>query len=198
MTSCASSRVRCARDGCQAWAHRRAASENCVRRWLARTLVPSRPFEALIRLLLVGEGLAPETLQLELFDTRGRVYARLDLAWPSVKLAVEADVVRLTTHCQPSTAIGSEPTISNWSLDDSAVHVGRHGSTTRVDCRAGPAHAEPGNRRYGLRTTTFSRLGDLPAERQSRTGAGAPSRSASCTLRRSAACTPATVNMPSS
>ena len=46
--------------------------------------------ETLLRLLLVRAGLPPETLQLEL--TRdGYCYARLDLAWPSQMLAVEAD-----------------------------------------------------------------------------------------------------------
>jgi hypothetical protein len=49
------------------------------------------PFETRIRIRLVRAGLAPETLQFELFTTDGRVYARLDMAWPSVKLAVEAD-----------------------------------------------------------------------------------------------------------
>ena len=48
-------------------------------------------FETLLRLLLVRAGLAPEALQLELFEKNGRVYARLDLAWPRAKVAVEAD-----------------------------------------------------------------------------------------------------------
>jgi hypothetical protein len=47
--------------------------------------------ETIVRLLLVRAGLAPETLQLRLFDHDGRCYARLDLAWPSRMLAVEAD-----------------------------------------------------------------------------------------------------------
>ncbi len=48
-------------------------------------------FETLVRLLLVRAGLAPETLQLEVFDKNGRLYARLDMAWPSVKVGLEAD-----------------------------------------------------------------------------------------------------------
>ena len=48
-------------------------------------------FETLVRLLLVRAGLAPETLQLEVFDQNGRLYARLDMAWPSVKVGLEAD-----------------------------------------------------------------------------------------------------------
>ena len=47
-------------------------------------------FETLVRLLLVRAGLAPETLQLEVFDQNGRLYARLDMAWPSVKVGLEA------------------------------------------------------------------------------------------------------------
>jgi very-short-patch-repair endonuclease len=49
------------------------------------------PFETRLRIRLVLADLAPETLQFELFTAGGRVYARLDMAWPSVKLAVEAD-----------------------------------------------------------------------------------------------------------
>lgn len=48
-------------------------------------------FETLVRLLLVRAGLAPETLQLKVFDQNGRLYARLDMAWPSVKVGLEAD-----------------------------------------------------------------------------------------------------------
>jgi very-short-patch-repair endonuclease len=48
-------------------------------------------FETLVRLLLVRAGLAPETLQLKVFDKNGRLYARLDMAWPSVKVGLEAD-----------------------------------------------------------------------------------------------------------
>jgi hypothetical protein len=48
-------------------------------------------FETLLRLLLVRAGVAPEALQYEVYDVAGRLCARLDLAWPSVRLAVEAD-----------------------------------------------------------------------------------------------------------
>jgi hypothetical protein len=48
-------------------------------------------FETLVRLLLVRAGLAPEALQLKVFGKDGRVYARLDMAWPSVKVGLEAD-----------------------------------------------------------------------------------------------------------
>jgi hypothetical protein len=47
--------------------------------------------ETLLRLLLVRAGVAPEVLQLELFTYDGRCYARLDMAWTSRRLAVEAD-----------------------------------------------------------------------------------------------------------
>ena len=49
------------------------------------------PLETLLRLLFVRAGLAPEALQHEVRDNAGRVLARLDMAWPSVRLAVEAD-----------------------------------------------------------------------------------------------------------
>lgn len=47
--------------------------------------------ESHLRLLLVRAGIGPETLQLELFTPNGINYARLDMAWPSRMLAVEAD-----------------------------------------------------------------------------------------------------------
>ena len=50
------------------------------------------PLETYIRLLLVRAGLAPEVLQHELFYVAGQPpYARFDLAWPSVRLAIEVD-----------------------------------------------------------------------------------------------------------
>jgi very-short-patch-repair endonuclease len=48
-------------------------------------------FETLLRLLLVRAGFPPEDLQFKVFTEDGREVARLDLAWPSIKLAVEAD-----------------------------------------------------------------------------------------------------------
>jgi hypothetical protein len=48
-------------------------------------------FETLVRLLLVRAGLAPEELQVKVYDKDGRVYARLDMAWPSAKVGLEAD-----------------------------------------------------------------------------------------------------------
>jgi very-short-patch-repair endonuclease len=39
----------------------------------------------------VSAGLPPGSLQFEVFGSDSRVLARLDLAWPSVKLAIEAD-----------------------------------------------------------------------------------------------------------
>jgi hypothetical protein len=48
------------------------------------------PLETLIRLLLVEAGIGPEELQ-HPFWLGGPGHARLDMAWPSVRLAVEAD-----------------------------------------------------------------------------------------------------------
>lgn len=71
------------------------AAERMPRRLrTALTLADKRSestFETLVRLLLVRAGLAPETLQLKVFDKNGRLYARLDMAWPSVKVGLEAD-----------------------------------------------------------------------------------------------------------
>ena len=47
-------------------------------------------FETLVRLVLVRGGVPPETLQFQVRED-GRVRFRLDFAWPSLKLAVEAD-----------------------------------------------------------------------------------------------------------
>ncbi len=67
-------------------------SQRKLRAALAQTDHRSEsPFETRLRVRLVRADLAPETLQFELLAADGRVYARLDMAWPSVKLAVEAD-----------------------------------------------------------------------------------------------------------
>jgi very-short-patch-repair endonuclease len=47
--------------------------------------------ETYLRLLLVRAGLPPEVLQHRLFSRDGVCFARLDFAWPSCRLAVEAD-----------------------------------------------------------------------------------------------------------
>jgi len=49
------------------------------------------PLETKLRLLLVRAGLPPEALQLRLFTKDGVCFARVDFAWPSCRLAVEAD-----------------------------------------------------------------------------------------------------------
>ncbi len=46
--------------------------------------------ETLLRLLLVRAGLAPEELQFKVFRPDGS-FVRLDFAWPSLRLAIEAD-----------------------------------------------------------------------------------------------------------
>jgi very-short-patch-repair endonuclease len=47
--------------------------------------------ETRLRLILVMAGLPPEALQFQLFTVDGHCYARLDIAWPSRRVAVEAD-----------------------------------------------------------------------------------------------------------
>jgi hypothetical protein len=48
-------------------------------------------FETLLRLLLVRAGIPPEELQFSVYGENGHEVARVDIAWPSHKLAVEAD-----------------------------------------------------------------------------------------------------------
>jgi very-short-patch-repair endonuclease len=47
-------------------------------------------FETLLRLVLIRGGVPPETLQFKIWKN-GLVRFRLDFAWPSLELAVEAD-----------------------------------------------------------------------------------------------------------
>ena len=72
-----------------------ASSARRTRKFLAAlSLADARsesPLETLLRLLLVRAGLPPEALQHRVLDGNGRVLARLDMAWPSIGLAVEAD-----------------------------------------------------------------------------------------------------------
>ncbi len=60
----------------------------------ALTLADARSESALetrLRLVLVRAGLAPEVLQLNVLDRTGKWIARVDMAWPSRRLVVEAD-----------------------------------------------------------------------------------------------------------
>jgi very-short-patch-repair endonuclease len=47
------------------------------------------PMETLLRLLLLDSGLPAAQPQFEVRDSRGRLIARVDLAWPRIRLAVE-------------------------------------------------------------------------------------------------------------
>jgi very-short-patch-repair endonuclease len=49
------------------------------------------PLETRLRLLLTRAGLAPETLQHKVVEEDGYVVARLDMAWPTLRLGIEAD-----------------------------------------------------------------------------------------------------------
>ena len=76
-------------------------------------------FETRLRLLLVRADLAPEELQWKLLDEKGVLYARLDFAWPSRMLAVEAD--GRETHDKPEALYGDRPrqnlvTLDGWKV----------------------------------------------------------------------------------
>ncbi|GHJ51048.1 hypothetical protein Nm8I071_03550 [Nonomuraea sp. TT08I-71] len=49
------------------------------------------PMETRLRLLLLDAGLGPLTAQHDVHDARGRFVARVDLAWPALRVAVEYD-----------------------------------------------------------------------------------------------------------
>lgn len=49
------------------------------------------PMETRLRLLLLDAGLGPLTAQHDVHDVRGRFVARVDLAWPALRVAVEYD-----------------------------------------------------------------------------------------------------------
>ncbi|TYB36379.1 DUF559 domain-containing protein [Micromonospora sp. AP08] len=49
------------------------------------------PMETRLRLLLLDAGLGPLTAQHDVHDARGRFIARVDLAWPALRVAVEYD-----------------------------------------------------------------------------------------------------------
>lgn len=57
---------------------------------MARTRVES-PRETQLRLVIVGAGLPEPGCNLEVFDDDGTFIARLDLAWPELKVAAEYD-----------------------------------------------------------------------------------------------------------
>lgn len=69
-----------------------AARLRIIRRALELADVRSESvLETRLRLILIAAGLAPEALQLRLLRPDGSCLARLDFAWSSCKLAVEAD-----------------------------------------------------------------------------------------------------------
>ena len=72
--------------------------------------------ETRCRLLLVRAGVGPEELQLRLFNEAGICYARLDMAWPSHHLALEADGKE--THDQPEALFKDRRRQNSVSLDD--------------------------------------------------------------------------------
>jgi hypothetical protein len=76
------------------------------------------PLETLIRLLLVDAEIGPEELQYPVW-VGGPGYARLDLAWPSVLVAVEADGRMYHDDPEPlyrDRAKGNAATISRWRI----------------------------------------------------------------------------------
>jgi very-short-patch-repair endonuclease len=77
---------------------------NGVRRlgswWLAVDGRSESALETRLRVLLSDAGIPPEEVQYRVRDNFGNVFARLDLAWPSRRLCVEADGVGV--HSQPT------------------------------------------------------------------------------------------------
>jgi hypothetical protein len=62
------------------------------RPWLAEADGRSEsPLETHVRLILTDAGLPPEELQYRIFDEEGAFVARVDMAWPSRGVCVEAD-----------------------------------------------------------------------------------------------------------
>jgi very-short-patch-repair endonuclease len=53
------------------------------------------PLETRLRLILTRAGLPPESLQFNVRNEFGRVVARVDMAWPSLRLGIEADGVEV-------------------------------------------------------------------------------------------------------
>ncbi len=77
------------------------------------------PLETLLRLLLTRAGLAPEELQWKLYDDNGLLYARLDLAWPSVMVSIEADGRRYHDELEPvysDRSRGNAVGIDGWTV----------------------------------------------------------------------------------
>ncbi|MBX6751672.1 MAG: hypothetical protein IRY85_18780 [Micromonosporaceae bacterium] len=78
-------------------ARHRAAATRGVRRFeRALSLVDARsesPAESRLRVRLALAGLRPPAVQYEIYDADGRFVARVDLAWPERKVAVEYDGV---------------------------------------------------------------------------------------------------------
>ncbi len=75
---------------------RQSGADNRARSRLREALrladpLAESPLETRLRLLLTRAGLPPESLQFKVRDANGRLVARLDMAWPSLRLGIEAD-----------------------------------------------------------------------------------------------------------
>lgn len=77
----------------------RAGTQRAAQWWSLADGRAESPLETRLRLLLLDAGLHPEEVQYTLTDAGGGFVARLDFAWPSRKVAVEADGE--TVHDQP-------------------------------------------------------------------------------------------------
>ncbi|MBL7498372.1 hypothetical protein I6A84_44310 [Frankia sp. CNm7] len=112
--------------------------------------------ETRARLLLVDHGLRPEELQWEVHDQRGLFVARVDLAYPSRQVAVEADGVKI--HGGPP----ATPPSTRDSRDRSRSATPRY----RVDPLFQDRRRQNGLTRLGWRVVrvTWADLRDRPSQ----------------------------------
>jgi very-short-patch-repair endonuclease len=87
-------------DLVRAAAGRRPGARRAGTWWALADRRAESALETRLRLLLTDAELTPEELQWPIIDPVGRIAARLDLAWPSHRLDVEADGT--TVHDQPA------------------------------------------------------------------------------------------------
>ncbi len=134
------------------------------------------PLETAARLLFVRNGIPPEAVQFRVFTRDGACYARLDLAWPSRRLAVELDGRQ--PHDDPRAPLPrSRPAKPAHArrVDGPSLHVAGHPTPAEVG-----AHPGRCSTRYSgfLRFCTESRsFGDTTSRNRCQASATRSARS---------------------
>lgn len=120
------------------------------------------PMETRLRLLLLDAGAPPLTAQHDVCDSRGRFVARVDLAYPRLRIAIEydGDHHREPIHFQRDVARLNDPRSAGWlvlrfTADDVLRHPARTARQVATALRERQAEWNQGCYRGGITPLVF-------------------------------------------